>query len=51
MDELEIEYYHIVDEKALQIRIDYNLLEKDIDIYSLCKKIGLVLVKYSFFEL
>ena len=47
MDELEIEYYHIVDEKALQIRIDYNVFEKDIDIYSLCKEMGLVLVKYS----
>ena len=38
MDEFEIEYYYIVDEKALQIRMDYNLFEKDIDIYSLCKK-------------
>ena len=47
MDEIEIEYYHIVDDKALQIRIDYNLFEKEIDMYSLCKKMGLVLVKYS----
>ena len=47
MDELEIEYYHIVDEKALQIRMNYNLFDNNVDIYSLCKKIGLVLVKYS----
>jgi Zn-dependent peptidase ImmA (M78 family) len=47
MDELEIEYYDIVDDKALQIRIDYNLFGNNIDIYSLCKKMGLVLVKYS----
>ena len=51
MDELEIEYYHIVDEKALQIRMNYNLFDNNVDIYSLCKKMGLVLVKYSFFEL
>lgn len=47
MDELEVEYYHKVDDKALQIRMDYNLLEKNIDIFLLCKKMGLVLVKYS----
>lgn len=47
MDDLEIEYYHIADDKALQIRIDYNLFDKNIDIYSLYKKMGIVLVKYS----
>jgi Zn-dependent peptidase ImmA (M78 family) len=47
MDELEIEYYHIVDDKALQIRLDYNLFEKDIDIYLLLRMMGIVLVKYS----
>lgn len=47
MDELERKYYHIADDKALQIRMDYNLFEKNIEIYYLCKKIGLVLVKYS----
>ena len=47
MDEIEIEYYHIVDDKALQIRLDYNLFEKDIDIYLLLKMMGIVLVKYS----
>ena len=40
MDDLEIEYYHIADDKALQIRIDYNLFDKNIDIYSLYKKWG-----------
>ena len=47
MDESEIEYYHIVDDKALQIRMDYNLFEKDIDMYLLLKMMGIVLVKYS----
>ena len=47
MDDLEIEYYRIADDKALQIRIDYNFFDNNIDIYSLYKKMGLVLVKYS----
>lgn len=47
MDDLEIEYYHIADDKALQIRIDYNMFEKNIDVFRLCKRMGLVLVKYS----
>ncbi len=47
MDDLEIEYYHKVDDKALQIRIDYNMFEKNIDVFLLCKKMGIVLVKYS----
>lgn len=47
MDELEIGYYHVVDEKALQIRIDYKMFEHNVDMHSLCKKMGLVLVKYS----
>lgn len=47
MDELEIIYYHIVDEKALQIRIDYNLFEKNIDMQNLCNKMGFILVKFS----
>jgi len=47
MDELEFEYYHKADEKALQIRLDYSMFEKNIDIFLLCKKIGLVVVKYS----
>jgi Zn-dependent peptidase ImmA (M78 family) len=47
MDDVELEYYKIVDDKALQIRIDYNIFEKNFDIYSLCKKMGIVLVKYS----
>ena len=47
MDELEIEYYRIVDDKALQIRMDYNLFENDIDISLLLKMMGIVLVKYS----
>ncbi len=47
MDDIEIQYYHKVDEKALQIRMDYNLFEKNVDIYDLCRKLGYVLVKYS----
>lgn len=47
MDNKEIEYYHKVDEKALQIRMDYNLFEKNIDLVSLCRKMGIVLVKYT----
>lgn len=47
MDEAEIGYYRIADDKALQIRIDYDLFEKEIDVCSLCKKMGVVLVKYS----
>lgn len=29
MDDVELEYYKIVDDKALQIRIDYNIFEKN----------------------
>lgn len=51
MDELEIEYYHKVDEKALQIRIDYSMFENNMDVFLLCKRMGLVLVKYSSLDL
>lgn len=47
MDDVEIQYYRKADEKALQIRIDYGLFEKNIDIYDLCRKLSYVLVKYS----
>ncbi len=47
MDDVEIQNYRWADEKALQIRMDYCLFEKDIDIYDLCRKLGYVLVKYS----
>ncbi len=47
MENLEFEYYHKVDDKALQIRMDYNMFDKNIDIFLLCNKMGLVLVKYS----
>lgn len=47
MDGLEIQYYHKVDDKALQIRMDYGFFEHNIDIYDLCEKLGYVLIKYS----
>ena len=51
MDELEIEYYHKVDEKALQIRIDYSMFENNMDVFLLCKRMSLALVKYSSLDL
>ncbi len=47
MDDIEIQYYHRADDKALQIRMDYGLFEKNIDVHDLCRKLGYVLVKYS----
>lgn len=48
MDEKEIELYKKADEYALQIRMDYGFFDKKIDVFLLCEKLNITLVKYSF---
>lgn len=47
MDELEKELYKKADEQALQLRLDYGYCDKKIDVFELCKKLNIKLVKYS----
>ena len=39
--------YKIVDDRAMQLRIDYNHLEKRLDVFSLAKQLNINLIKYS----
>lgn len=39
--------YRELDEKAIQIRIDYGFLSETIDVFALAKKMGMVLIPYS----
>lgn len=48
MDEIEIELYRKADEYALQLRIDYEFYDKKIDVFMLCEKLNITLVRYSF---
>lgn len=39
--------YRILDQMALQIRIDYDFLDDDLDVFKLAKKLNITLMSYS----
>lgn len=39
--------YDDLDAVALQLRLDYNCLEKRLDVFNLAKKLNIILIKYS----
>ncbi len=47
MNEIEKYLYDEIDDKSLQIRIDYNIYEKKIDLFKLCDFLNITLIKYG----
>ena len=39
--------YELIDNTALQVRLDYGYLEKTLDVFSLAKDLNMILIKYS----